>query len=198
MRIGSGVVDEQVLGAGDEAERHALERGHRPHVAAGRLRAGRGGLRVGRLEAETAWDVDGAEQHLQQVQCAAGVEAVGVGRDAAHRVHRDRAAAHGGVAAAGPVGPGDGELDRLVEGDVGELGGEAADGVGGNAAGRGDGVGGVARVEVALGDQLEDRHGVAAEGGDLAVQRRAEAGGERVGGRSGVAVPGERAALGVA
>ena len=52
---------------------------------------------------------------------AAGVEAVGVGRNAAHRVHRDRPADHLLVPAPGVVGPGLVELDRLVEGDVGEL-----------------------------------------------------------------------------
>ena len=53
---------------------------------------------------------------------------------------------------------GDRQLDRLLERDMGQLGGDAADRVGGNAAALRDRVGRIALVEIALGDQLEDRH----------------------------------------
>ncbi len=96
-------------------------------VLAGRLVGRRRAPWIGRLEAEAARNVDGAEQQLQQVQRAAGLEAVRVGRDAAHRMHRDRPPAHRLVAPAGPVGPRHGNLDRLLERDVRELGGDAAD-----------------------------------------------------------------------
>ena len=65
----------------------------------------RHGLGVGRLEAEAARRLDRAEQQLQQVQRAAGLEAVGVRGDAAHGVHGHRPAGHRGVALAAEVGP---------------------------------------------------------------------------------------------
>ena len=64
----AGRVDEQVLGRGHAAERHAGERCHGPAaILAARFGAGRRRLREGRLEAEAARHVDGAEQRLQQV-----------------------------------------------------------------------------------------------------------------------------------
>ena len=84
--------------------------------------------------------------------------------------------------------------DRALEGDLGEMGGEAADGVGRDAAGRGDGLGRERRVEVGLGDQLEHRLGVGGAEVEAAGEGGLQAGG--VGGRGAVAlaVPGERAA----
>ena len=55
---------------------------------------GGAGFGKGRLVAKAARHIDRAEQDLQQVEGAAGLEAVGMGRDAAHRMHRDRAAEH--------------------------------------------------------------------------------------------------------
>ncbi len=145
-------------GPSDEAERHARQRRHRlAAILAGGFWTRRRGFRERRLEAEAAGHVDGAEQHLQQMDGAAGVEAVGVGRDAAHGVHGDRPAAHRLVAAARPVGPGDRQLDRLLEGDMGELGGDPPDRRCGDAAALGDRIGRIAVVEIALGEQLEDR-----------------------------------------
>ena len=132
------------------------------------------------------------------MQGAAGLEAVGVRRDAAHRVHRHRAAGHGRVALAAEVGPGAGKRDRALEGDLGELGGEAADGVGRDAAGRGDGLGGERGVEVGVGDQLEHRLGMGGAEVEAAGERGLQA--RRVGGRGAMllAVPGERTAAAVA
>jgi hypothetical protein len=93
--------------------------------------AGRGAwvrrrLGVGRLEAEAAGAIDGAQQDLQHMQRAAGLEPVGMGRDAAHRVHRHRP----------PIilsclrprhRPWAVEHDLLLEGHVRHLGGDAAD-----------------------------------------------------------------------
>ena len=117
-----------------------------------------------RLVAPAARHIDRAEQHLQQMQRAAGLEPVRVGRDPAHRMQRDRPAAHRLVAPPGPVGPRHGELDFLLEGGAGHLGGEPANRRGRNAAGLGDGLRRVARIEIALGHQLEDRHGAPAVG----------------------------------
>ena len=100
------------------------------------LPAGFGGgdrLRERRLVAEAARAIDPAEQHLQQVQRAAGLEAVGMGRDAAHRVHRHRAADHlscrGRPSRSRAIG-----TRSLVEGDLRQFGGDPPDGRGGDAA----------------------------------------------------------------
>ena len=99
-------IDQEILRAWREAERRPA--GQMPGVAAlaGRLRPRRDRAREGRLVAEDAGRIDAAEQHLQDMDRAAGVEAVGMRRDAAHRMHRDRPAEHRLVAPSGPVGPG--------------------------------------------------------------------------------------------
>ena len=51
------------------------------------------------------------------------------------------------------VGPGLFQHDRLVEGDLGDLGGDAADRLGRHAAARGDRLGRVFRRQVAVGQQ---------------------------------------------
>ena len=129
----AGVIDEEVVGPGREAQMRAGQRLAGDHVAelAARLEEGGRLLGVGRLVAEAAGTIDGAEQDLQDVQDARGVEAVGVGRDAAHGVHADGAADHLVVPAAVPVGPGDVEGDLLLEGGMRQLGGDAADGAAG-------------------------------------------------------------------
>ena len=160
MRCGvpSGI-DQQVLRPHREAERHAGS-GVSGAVGrpAGRLRPGGDRLREGRLVAEAAGQIDRAEQDLQQVQRAAGLEAVGMGRDAAHGVHRDRPADHLLVPAARPVGP------RLVEhrSAARTRHGRARRRCGGCVAAStpqslGDRVGRVFVVEEALGDELEGR-----------------------------------------
>ena len=189
----AGLVDQQVLRPQDEAERHARQRRHRlAAVLAGGLRAGWREFRERRLEAEAAGNIDGAEQHLQQMDGAAGVEAVGVGRDAAHRVHGDRPAAHRLVAASGPVRPGDGQLDRLLEGDMREFGGDPADGRGIDAAAFRHRVGRIAVVEITFGEQLEDRDAAPAVDMMYARQRRLRVGIERADRHARFPVPGKR------
>ena len=121
-------------------------------------------LRIRRLVAERTRRIDRAEQQLQQVQRAAGVEAVAVRADAAHRVHRHRPADHLRVLAAPGVGPRDRQHELAVERRLGQFARDAADGGGGDAAAFADRVGRVLRVEVAFGDQLEHRHRGAAVG----------------------------------
>ena len=85
------LVDREILGAHRKAERRARERLVRrdaPDRRGKLLRRDR--LRIRRACAEVARAVQRAEQHLQQMQRAARLEAVRVRRDAAHRVHRDR------------------------------------------------------------------------------------------------------------
>ena len=111
------------------------------------------------------------------MQRAAGVEAVGVRRDAAHRVHADRPADHLRVAPAEGIGPGLVEDQGLRERGLGELGRDPADGRGRDAGARGDRIGAVVRAEIALGQQMEHRPRLPAVGQrHLALQ-----GGLRVG-----------------
>ena len=134
------------------------------------------------------------EQQLQQVQGAAGLKPVGVGRDAAHRVHRHRPADEAVVTAAGPVGPRRLDHDLLGEGGVGQLGGQPADRRRGDTGAGGNRVRCVLRIEVALGHELEHRHCRATVGQRVgAGQRRRDVG--RQGADNGLVllIPGERA-----
>ena len=115
-------------------------------------------LRIGRLEAEAAGAVDRADQHLQQMQRARRLEAVGMGRDAAHGVEGDRPADEAVMPLAVHVGPWLLDGDRLVEGDAGDLGGKPADRLGGDAGLGRDRLRRVFRVEISFGKQLEGRH----------------------------------------
>ena len=97
---------------GTERPRRAAVR-MRPLVRRKLLRRNR--LRVGRSRAEIARAFECAEQHLDEVQCAAGVEAVAVRRNTAHRVHRDRPAGHAIVLAPPQAGPAHRQRDRFIE-----------------------------------------------------------------------------------
>src|SRR5205085_1886391 len=89
----------------------------------------RGGTwtRERRFVTEAARAIDRAEQDLQKMQRTAGVKSVGMRRDAAHGMHRNRPAHHGFVAAARPVGPRLRVFDRALERRVGELARDAPD-----------------------------------------------------------------------
>ena len=95
-----------------------------------------GGIGFGkwRLVAEAARHIDGAENDLQEMNGAAGLKAVGMGRDAAHGMHGDRAANRLVMAAAEIIRPRNIELDLLLEGHLRQFGGDARDGLGRNAA----------------------------------------------------------------
>ena len=150
-------VHQQILRPLGKAERRA---GHglpgldlvRP---SGRALGGRGRAGKRRLVAKASRDVHGPEKHLHHVQRPAGLEPVGVGGDAAHRVERDRAPAHRLVAAAVHVRPRDVEGDGLRERGVGHLRREPPDGGGGHPGRGGDRVRGVPGVEAAPGEELE-------------------------------------------
>ena len=194
-------VDQQVLGAGGEAQRRARHRFAGLDLV--RPPGGRGARRAGPRErglgAEASRAVDAAQQHLQQVDGAAGMEAVGMRRYAAHRVHRDRPADHLVVLAPGPVRPGHVQLDFLLEGGVRQFGGDAADGVGRHAGLVLDHVGRVLRLQVTLGHQFEGRptNGAVFQR-EAAAERGRDVGQQGVDGRVGVAVPGQRLAVRVA
>ena len=123
QRVGPGVgvvdaarlalgIDQQVFRRVHEAERRGVERAvvlARLARAVGR----RNRPRERRLVAERTGRIDRAQQQLQHVQRAAGVEAVAVRADAAHRMHRHRPPGHRGVLAAPAVGPRDRQLSLL-------------------------------------------------------------------------------------
>ena len=156
-------LDDEVFRASDEAERRPLHR--RSGSDLGRLA---GGFRTwrcrsgkGRLVAEAAGTVDRAEQHLQQVDGTAGMEAVGMSRNTAHGVHRDRPTDHRVVLASGPVGPGLVNLDLLLECGVRQFGGDATNRIGRNADRRRDGVWRIAVVKIAPGVRRQEWRGSA-------------------------------------
>ena len=85
-------VDGEILRPRREAERRARSAACSAREVVRRQLVRRDGLRVRRAGAEIAGAVERAEQHLDQVQRAARLEAVRMRGDPAHRVHRDRAA----------------------------------------------------------------------------------------------------------
>ena len=163
--------DQEVLGAGRNPERHPLERGFRRRAPAGGRRPAGAGLGVGRRRAVGAGAVHRAQQHLQQVEGAAGLEAVGVGRDAAHGVERHRAADEARVPPPRPVGPRGFDGDAAFERRLRELPRDAADAAGGDAGTRRRPLRRPGRVEIALRNQLEDGAGAAAVGQFLDVDK---------------------------
>ena len=128
------------------------------------------------------------------MQGAAGLEAVRVGGDAAHRVEGDRAAGHRRVAGAVDVGPGALEGDLALEGCLRELGGEAADRHRVEPAGGGDRLGREGGVEIGVGHQLEHGLGVGRADVEGAGERGPDVGAGPGDGLVAVAVPDELAA----
>ena len=162
---GKGLVDagraavllqRQMLRPAHEAQMRPAERCARGHADV-RCRVRLDRLGIGRLEPEPAGHLDRTEQNLQQVQRAAGLEAVGVRRNPAHGVEGDRAADHGLVPLAPEVGPGLVDDDFLFKGRMRQLGRQPPDGHGRHAGSLGCGFRRVGGVEVALGQQHEHR-----------------------------------------
>ena len=168
------LVDQQIFGAARKAEMRARQRlvGAEMLGPAVRRRMRLDRLRIGRLVAEAAGAIDGADQHLQQMQRARRLEAVGMGRDAAHGMERHRPADEALMAVAVHVGPWLVDADRLVEGDAGDFGGKAADRLGGDAGLGGDGFRRIFRVEIFFGEKLERRHARTAVGELVAAGKR--------------------------
>ena len=165
------LVHEQIVGLRRPAQGHAVQ----GHVGldrqgrAGRLGAGRDGPREGRLVAEAAGAVDGAQQGHEHGERPYRLEAVGMGGQAAHGVEGDRVAGHRLVLLAPGIGPGNRQLDLVVARRHAHFLGQAADGRGGNA---GDVRRPLGRVRLdALFQQLEGgRHGRAVGQGEAAEQ----------------------------
>ncbi len=155
-------------------------------------------FRVRWLEAEAARNLDRAEQDLQDVQGARGLEAVGVGRDAAHGVHGHGAADHLLVLFAFPVGPRDVEGDFFLESHASQLCGDGADTVGGDAHTLGHGIGGVFVGQVFLGENFESGAALHAVHFDHAAHGGLGTGGFIGHGLAGGAVPDQLLAVCVA
>ena len=153
------LVDQQVFRAEREAEMRARERlvGAEMLRLAVRARMRLERLGIRRLVAEAAGAIDRADQHLQHVQRARRLEAVGMGRDAAHGMEGDRTADECLVALAMHVGPGLVDLDRFVERHAADLGCKAADRGDIDADTVGDRFRRVLRVEIFLREKLEGR-----------------------------------------
>ena len=154
-------LDQQVFRPGHEAQRRAGQRFQRvdlAHLASG-LQAGRSSLRERWLVEEAAGHIYGAEQDLQDVDRAAGVETVGVGRDATHGVHRHGAASHRLVLRAVAVGPFDGQFERLLEGGMGQFARQPDDRRRLDAAGARGLLGSVVVRQIALCNELEGGYG---------------------------------------
>ena len=150
--------------AGSRAARRAAAVRRRPPGLPAGFGPGGIGFGIRRLVAPAAGHIDRAEQHLQQVQRAAGLEAVASGP----RCRASRGTRPGGRASsrARPA-PARSRAGRssiaCVEGDVGDLGASGGS-RGRDAAALGRPPRARIRVEIALGEQLEDRHGAAAVG----------------------------------
>ena len=153
-------IEQQILRPARKAQRRARQRlaGLDLVRPAERARSRRAGAGIGRFVAPAAGHIDAADQQLQHVQRPAGLEAVGVGRDAAHRVHRHRPAEEAGMLLAACVGPRLLDEHRPLERDMPDLGGDPADRRGRDAAALGHGLRRVGRVAIALGQMREHRH----------------------------------------
>ena len=90
------VIDKEIIRLCRPPQRHAIERGIRLHPfgSFGRFWTGGNRTRKRRLVAKASRTVDGAQQGHEDAQGANGVKAVGVGRQSAHGVERDRVARH--------------------------------------------------------------------------------------------------------
>ena len=124
------VVDQQILGAASES-RAARRRSGLPAATCSGLPAGFGpggrGLRIGRLVAQAARHIDRAEQHLQQMQARQvwkplewaempRIACIATGRPRIVSWRRPAQSVQGWSSSI-----------CLLEGDVGDLGGDAAD-----------------------------------------------------------------------
>ena len=112
-------------------------------------------LGIGRAGAEVAGAVQRAQQHLDQMDRAAGMEAIGVGGNAAHRVHGHRPADHLIVLAAINISPLDIQFDSLLECHMRHFQRHALNRLGWHATLLGHIGRGIALVKVALGSQRQ-------------------------------------------
>ena len=149
-------IDRQVFGASRKTERHSRQRG------VGRIDAGdvvfgqlhrRNRLGKRRARAKVAGAVQRSEQHLDEMERATGLKAIAVRRHAAHCIHRDRPPDHLVVLHTPGIGPGNRQLDGLLEGDLRHIEGDLFDLLGRHAAAIGHRLGRILVRQGALGHQ---------------------------------------------
>ena len=126
-------------------------------ISAGRLKWRRRRLGERWFVTKPAGAIDAAQQHLQQMDRPAGLEAVAVGRDPAHRVNGNRAPDHALMPLPRPIGPRHIERYLLLESDLGQFRRDPPDRRRGYARAVGHSCRRIGRVEVAPRQQLEDR-----------------------------------------
>ena len=146
----------QIIGSMHKAQVRAVEWLARCHFAVW-LGVDRRWLWVGRLEPEPARDFDGAQQDLQNMQRAAGLEAVGMGRNPAHGVEGHGPTRHCLVLFAAEVGPCVVKFKGFVKGDAGDFGGDRFDLAGFDTAAVSNHFGCILWIKVAFGHFMEDR-----------------------------------------
>ncbi len=150
------VFQRQIVGAVGKAEVRAVQ-GRAGCDADVRLGVRGGGFRVGRLETEATGHFDSAEDNLQGVQRATGLETVGVGRNPAHGVEGNRATRHRFMRLAAEVGPFVIQLERFFKRDARQFGGNRANAFCWDAAAVGDSLWRVFLAQIHLGHFVEDR-----------------------------------------
>ena len=123
------IIHQQIIRPMGEGQDIASKRRNGFGILARGAGAGRNGPREGRLIAPGTWRIYRTQQHLQNMQRAAGVKAVGMGADAAHGVQRDRTTHHFLMPTAQRISPGLIQRDGLVEGHIGHLSGDAANAI---------------------------------------------------------------------
>ena len=125
----AGIVHDEVFPgrAGNQAAGRPSACRPRPYQACRPASVQRGGPRKWRLVAEAARHIDAADQHLHQVQRAAGMEPIRMRGDAPHRVEGDRTPDHTFLAAAGPIRPRLLDHHLFLERDMRDFGCKSAD-----------------------------------------------------------------------
>src|SRR5579859_686140 len=130
---------------------------------------------------------------------AAGLKAVRMSGNPTHGVYRDGTTEHRPVTPTSCIGPWLIEYDRLVEGDLRDLGGDPAGGLGRDPTAVCHCLGGIVRRKIAIGKQGERWAGSTSIGKPVgSEQSRIEAVCFRIRHAVGGSVPGERPSLGVA
>ncbi len=162
---GKGLVDARRGAIG--FERQMFGPAHIAKHRAWKRRAGEGGevrhgvrlnrFGVGRFQPIATRHLDRAKDDLQQMQRAGGLKAVGMRRYTPHRMKRNRAADHLLVSDAAEIGPGLGNLDRLVKRHPRQFGRQCANARGADATARRHRLGRVFGCKIALGHVLKHR-----------------------------------------
>ena len=117
-------IHQQIIGASHEAQRRTghWRVGFDLADFACRFYTGRNGLGERRFVTKATRHIDGAENDLQKVNGAAGLEAIGMGGNPTHRVHGYGTANHFFMAATGVIRPRNIEFNLLLEGDFCDFG----------------------------------------------------------------------------